>query len=69
MPILPPGRYECREVENEAIYLHSLTIYRAPYHSQLTFHMIGVQVVGDFTPKLHRVNWDSGSLGNLPKIT
>lgn len=69
MPILPPGRYEYREIENEAIYLHSLSIYRAPDHSQLTLHVMGVQLVGDFTPKLHRVNWDSDSLGNLPKIT
>lgn len=69
MPTLPPGKYGRGGIESEAIYLYSFSIYRAPGGSQLTFHKLGVEVVGDFTPNLQRGNWDSDSPGSLPGIT
>lgn len=50
----------------KASYFHSLSIYSALDHSQLTLHRLGIEVVRDFTPKLQRGNWDSDNLYDLP---
>lgn len=66
MPLYFLGGTGVGKLRMKALYLHSLSICRALDHSRLTLHRLGIEVVGDFTPKLQRGNWDSDNLYDSP---